>query len=172
MVEKQLRLTDAVDPVTKLPVGPSTSVKKSESTLSGWIVRLMIDGKPYQIRASSPSLEALAKNDGHAQWIVDTTLDLEDSAQADLGFVDVDTTPVQVGETVYVASFLAGLYGLNISDGSPVFRRSDLTGVTALAADERTLTAIKSPGGNHENPRNQWLGRSRLVQARQLAGTR
>jgi outer membrane protein assembly factor BamB len=90
---------------------------------------------------------ALAKGDGHALWIVDTTLDLEDSSQADLGFVDVDTTPVQVGDTVYVASFLAGVYGLSISDGSPVFRRSDLTGVTGIAADERTLTLISAERG-------------------------
>jgi outer membrane protein assembly factor BamB len=90
---------------------------------------------------------ALAKGDGHALWIVDTTLDLEDSAQADLGFVDVDTTPVQVGETVYVASFLAGLYGLNVQDGSPVFRRAELTGITSLAADERTLTMVSAERG-------------------------
>ena len=90
---------------------------------------------------------ALAKSDGQALWIVDTTLDLEDSAQADLGFVDVDTTPVQVGDTVYVASFLAGLYGLSVQDGSPVFRRAELTGVTGLAADERTLTLISAERG-------------------------
>jgi outer membrane protein assembly factor BamB len=90
---------------------------------------------------------ALAKGDGQVLWIVDTTLDLEDSAQADLGFVDVDTTPVQVGDTVYVASFLAGLYGLSVQDGSPVFRRSELTGVTGLAADERTLTLISAERG-------------------------
>jgi outer membrane protein assembly factor BamB len=90
---------------------------------------------------------ALAKGDGHALWIVDTTLDLEDTAQAELGFVDVDTTPVQVGETVYVASFLAGLYGLSVQDGSPVFRRAELTGVTGLAGDERTLTLISAERG-------------------------
>jgi hypothetical protein len=48
---------------------------------------------------------------------------------------------------VYVASFLAGLYGLNAQDGSPVFRRAELTGVTALAADERTLTLISAERG-------------------------
>jgi outer membrane protein assembly factor BamB len=90
---------------------------------------------------------ALAKSDGQVLWIVDTTLDLEDSAQADLGFVDVDTTPVQVGDTVYVASFLAGLYGLSVQDGSPVFRRADLTGITGLAADERTLSVISAERG-------------------------
>lgn len=90
---------------------------------------------------------ALGKSDGQALWIVDTTLDLEDSAQADLGFVDVDTTPVQVGDTVYVASFLAGVYALSVQDGSPVFRRPELTGVTGLAADERTLTLISAERG-------------------------
>lgn len=90
---------------------------------------------------------ALGKSDGQAQWIVDTTLDLEDSAQSDIGFVDVDTTPVLVGNTVYVASFLAGLYGLNVQDGSPVLRRSDLTGITGIAADEHTLTLISAERG-------------------------
>jgi outer membrane protein assembly factor BamB len=108
----------------------------------------LLDSKHVLVTGFSDGIVvALAKGDGHAQWIVDTTLDLEDSAQADLGFVDVDTTPVQVGDTVYVASFLAGLYGLSIVDGSPVSRRSDLTGVTALAADERTLTAISAERG-------------------------
>lgn len=92
---------------------------------------------------------ALSKSDGQVLWIVDTTLDLTDTAQADIGFVDVDTTPVQVGDTVYVASFLAGLYGLSVQDGSPVFRRAELTGITALAADERTLTLISAERGVH-----------------------
>lgn len=93
------------------------------------------------------SVVALAKGDGRALWVVDTTLDLEDSAQADIGFVDVDTTPVQVGDTVYVASFLAGLYGLSVHDGSPISRESDLTGVTSLAADERTITLVSAERG-------------------------
>jgi hypothetical protein len=96
---------------------------------------------------SDGSVVALAKGDGRALWAVDTTLDLEDSAQADLGFVDVDTTPVQVGETVYVASFLAGLYALNVHDGSPVSRHAELTGVTGIAADERTISLVSAERG-------------------------
>jgi len=57
---------------------------------------------------SDGTIVALGKGDGRVLWSVDTTLDLEDSSQAEAGFVDVDTTPVQVGDTVYAASFQPG----------------------------------------------------------------
>lgn len=93
------------------------------------------------------SIVALGKGDGRALWVVDTTLDLPDSAQGEVGFVDVDTTPAQVGDTVYVASFSAGLYALHVQDGSAVLHNAELTGVTSLAADERTITLVSAERG-------------------------
>jgi outer membrane protein assembly factor BamB len=96
---------------------------------------------------SDGSVVALAKGDGHAVWVVDTTLDFADPAQSDQGFVDVDTTPVQVGDTIYVASFLAGFYGLSAQDGTAQFRNAELTGVTSIAADERTILLASAERG-------------------------
>jgi outer membrane protein assembly factor BamB len=96
---------------------------------------------------SDGTVVALAKGDGRALWVVDTTLDLADSGQAEVGFVDVDTTPVQVGDTVYVASFVAGLYALRAKDGSGLLHNAELTGVTSLAADERTITLVSAEHG-------------------------
>lgn len=96
---------------------------------------------------SDGSVVALAKSDGRPLWVVDTTLDLVDSSLAETGFVDVDTTPAQVGDVVYVASFMAGLYGLRVQDGVAQFRNPDLTGITGLTADERTLSLVSAERG-------------------------
>jgi outer membrane protein assembly factor BamB len=96
---------------------------------------------------SDGAIVALAKGDGHALWVVDTTLDLTDSSQAEIGFVDVDTTPAIVGDIVYAASFLAGLYGIRMQDGVTQFRNAELTGVTSLTADERTLSMVSAERG-------------------------
>jgi len=54
---------------------------------------------------------------------------------------------VQVGDTVYVASFMGGFYGLGASDGVPSVRRADWTGITSIAADERSLLLASSDLG-------------------------
>lgn len=96
---------------------------------------------------SDGTIVALAKSDGRALWVVDTTLDLVDSSLAETGFVDVDTTPALVGDTVYAASFMAGLYGLRVQDGVTQFRHAELTGITSLTADERTLSVVSAERG-------------------------
>jgi outer membrane protein assembly factor BamB len=90
---------------------------------------------------------ALSPGDGHQLWLLDTTLDFADPSQAEQGFVDVDTTPVQVGDTIYVASFMGGLYGLNASDGAPHVRHADWTGITSIATDERALIFTSADHG-------------------------
>jgi outer membrane protein assembly factor BamB len=90
---------------------------------------------------------SLAKSDGRPLWVVDTTLDFADPAQTEQGFVDVDTTPVQVGDMVYAASFLGGLYGLRVVDGVAQFRNAELTAITSLAANERTLLTASAERG-------------------------
>lgn len=127
---------------------------------------LLSSGQRLVTGFSDGTVVALDKSDGRALWVVDTTLDLEDSAQAEIGFVDVDTTPVQVGNTVYVASFLAGLYGLSAQDGSPVARHAELTGVTGLAADDRTLSLVSAERGvvcyDLPNMQPRWVHKDHL----------
>ncbi|HKP55565.1 MAG TPA: PQQ-binding-like beta-propeller repeat protein [Polyangiales bacterium] len=96
---------------------------------------------------SDGSVVALSPGDGRALWVVDTTLDFADPGQAEQGFVDIDTTPVQIDDTVYVASFLGGLYGLGASDGVPHVRRSDWTAITSIAAEEHSLIIASADHG-------------------------
>ena len=42
---------------------PTGSMTKSGATVGGWIVRLIVDGKTFQVRASSPGLETIGKSD-------------------------------------------------------------------------------------------------------------
>jgi outer membrane protein assembly factor BamB len=100
---------------------------------------LLVSGQHLVTGFSDGSIVALAQGDGHAVWVVDTTLDFADPSQSEQGFVDVDTTPVQIGDIIYVASFLAGMYGLRAQDGVAQFRNAELGGVTSIAADERTI---------------------------------
>lgn len=93
------------------------------------------------------TIVALSAGDGNVLWLVDTTLDFAEPAQTEQGFVDVDTTPVQVGDTVYAASFMGGFYGISASDGVPTVRRADWTGITSIAADERSLVLASSDLG-------------------------
>jgi outer membrane protein assembly factor BamB len=108
---------------------------------------LLSSGQHLITGMSDGSIVSLAKGDGRALWVVDTTLDFADPAQTEQGFVDVDTTPVQVGDIVYVASFLGGLYGLRAQDGVAQFRNAELTTITSIAADDRTLLIASSEHG-------------------------
>lgn len=76
---------------------------------------------------------ALDPRDGSVLWERDTTADLRTTTDT-IRFTDVDTTPLVVGETVYVASFAGGLYALERSSGSVRWLREELTGITGLAA--------------------------------------
>ncbi|MGF1466457.1 MAG: PQQ-binding-like beta-propeller repeat protein [Sandaracinaceae bacterium] len=76
---------------------------------------------------------ALDPIDGALLWERDTTVDLEGSASALARFADVDTTPVVIGEAVYVASFAAGLYALELESGTVLWRDERRTGITAIA---------------------------------------
>jgi hypothetical protein len=56
-IEKKLHLSN--DPNSN----PSASVHKSGAVVTGWIVRLVADGKPLIVKASAPSLEELGRDD-------------------------------------------------------------------------------------------------------------
>lgn len=73
---------------------------------------------------------ALDARDGATLWTRDTLSDVPETDE--LRFTDVDTTPVVVGDTIYVASFAAGLYALERSSGSVRWLRRELTGVVGI----------------------------------------
>lgn len=85
----------------------------------------------------------LDARDGAALWTRDTLADVADTG-AELRFTDVDTTPVVVGERVYVASFAAGLYQLQLSNGSVEWLEDELTGITGIAATATGLLVLSS----------------------------
>ncbi len=61
--EERHLTTGSVDPVTGRELPPTASTQKSGSKMVGWLVRLVVDGQVYQVRASSPSLESIGKSD-------------------------------------------------------------------------------------------------------------
>lgn len=65
-VTKELHTTNGVNSIG-MAIPPSASVKKTGSKLYGWIVRLLVDGNPLIIRASSPALEALAADENRLE---------------------------------------------------------------------------------------------------------
>jgi outer membrane protein assembly factor BamB len=89
---------------------------------------------------------ALDAGDGRVLWEVDTSADLEDADDA-RHFVDVDTTPAVVGDIVYVASFSAGLFGLELGTGTVRAHESDLKGVTAITATPDALLVSSAERG-------------------------
>jgi outer membrane protein assembly factor BamB len=81
---------------------------------------------------------ALDAGDGRLLWEVDTAADIED-LESGRSFVDVDTTPVIVGDKVYVASFAAGLFGLELATGTVHAHEGGLKGVTSITATRDAL---------------------------------
>lgn len=90
---------------------------------------------------------ALDARDGRLLWERDTSLDLEPAQGAAPRFTDVDTTPVVVGERVYVASYAGGIYALNRVNGSVLWREPQLTGVIGLGVRGRRLVASSADLG-------------------------
>jgi outer membrane protein assembly factor BamB len=93
------------------------------------------------------SIVSLSASDGRVQWLVDTTLDFADPEQTEKGFVDVDTTPVLIGDVVYAASFLGGFYGIEAVSGAVRVRNPELTGITSLAGDDDALVVASAEDG-------------------------
>ena len=78
---------------------------------------------------------ALRASDGQMVWERDTRDDSESgSEESSQRVADVDTTPLVVGDSVYVASFAQGLYALDISNGSVEWRDARMTGVVGIEA--------------------------------------
>jgi len=91
------------------------------------------------------SVVALDAGDGRVLWSVDTSADIEELDSRH--FVDVDTTPVVVGDVVYVASFSAGLFGLELASGAVRAHEPALKGVIGLVATPDVLIASSAERG-------------------------
>jgi outer membrane protein assembly factor BamB len=96
---------------------------------------------------SDGSIVSLAASDGRVQWLVDTTLDFADPELTEKGFVDVDTTPVQIDDIIYAASFLGGFYAIEAVSGAVRTRNPELTSITSLAGDENALVFASATDG-------------------------
>ena len=86
---------------------------------------------------------ALDPRDGSVLWERDTTSDLHVTSDT-IRFTDVDTTPLVVGDTIFVASFAGGLYALERASGSVRWLRDDLTGIVGIAAAPGDLLVLSS----------------------------
>lgn len=81
----------------------------------------------------------LDARDGSVLWTRDTIAELPATDDDDgLRFTDVDTTPLIAADGVYIASFAGGLYRLDPRNGTVLWRRGELTGVTGI---------VEAPGG-------------------------
>lgn len=76
----------------------------------------------------------LVATDGSVLWEIDTSVDLPATSNGLPRMRDIDTTPVVVGDSLFVASFAAGLYELDANNGSVRHRDETLTGVVSLLA--------------------------------------
>ena len=92
-------------------------------------------------------LAGLDATDGRVIWERDTDVDVEAESTA-VRFRDVNTTPVLFEGDIWAASVGAGLYRLNASNGSVLYRDPSLTGVTAiLGLDTHKLVLAQSQEG-------------------------
>lgn len=87
--------------------------------------------------------------DGSVLWEVDTAAELDAAEDANEGHqaIDVDTTPVVINDTVFVASQAVGVLALDTLSGSRRWGVASLTRVTALCADDRALFVHSSERG-------------------------
>jgi outer membrane protein assembly factor BamB len=75
----------------------------------------------------------LDARDGSILWTRDTLAELPAPAPgSSLRFTDVDTTPLLAHGGLYIASFAGGLYRLEPGNGSVIWHREELVGVTGI----------------------------------------
>ena len=83
---------------------------------------------------SDGSVIALDALDGSVKWERNTSVDAPETEPGRPRYVDVDTTPVVLGDQVFAASFGAGLYCLDRHNGSVLWREPNWTGIVGMAA--------------------------------------
>ncbi len=117
-----------------------------EITIAGHAGILLQGGRLYTAFTDG-AVAAINPADGRLFWEVETALDVERRPGNVPQFLDVDTTPVIVRGTMYVASFTAGLYALNPMNGTVEWRDDTFQGVTGLAGAGRMLVISSARRG-------------------------
>lgn len=117
-----------------------------EFTIAGHAGLKLIDGK-LLTGLTNGTVIALNPSDGRLLWDTDTSVDAEviygDSPQ----FFDVDTEPVVIGDTIYVASYTTGLYALDLLNGTVRWREPTLRTVVGMAQAGSSLVLSSSRQG-------------------------
>jgi outer membrane protein assembly factor BamB len=109
-----------------------------EITIAGHAGLLLEEGRLYA-GFTDGAVAAINPTDGRLYWELETSIDVELRPGDVPQFLDVDTTPVLLRGTLYVASFTAGLYALNPTNGTVEWRDPAFRGVTGIAAAGRML---------------------------------
>ena len=117
-----------------------------EITIAGHAGMLLENGRLYAAFTDG-AVAAINPADGRLFWEVETALDIERRPGNVPQFLDVDTTPVIVRGTMYVASFTAGLYALNPTNGTVEWRDETFQGVTGIASAGRMLVISSARRG-------------------------
>jgi outer membrane protein assembly factor BamB len=117
-----------------------------EITIAGHAGLLLEDGRLYA-GFTDGAVVAINPADGRLFWEVETSVDVELRPGNVPQFLDVDTTPVLLRGTLYVASFTAGLYALDAMSGTVQWRDGDFQGVTGIAAAGRMLVISSARRG-------------------------
>lgn len=103
---------------------------------------------------------AFDRADGTLAWAQDLSLEVASGAGGRPQFVDVDTTPLVLGERVMVASFAGGFHVLDGRDGSVTYRDAELTGITGLSVAGRCLLVASADHGvlclDKDDYRERW----------------
>ncbi len=107
-----------------------------------------LDGQRLLTGLTDGTVVALDKRDGTLLWERDTSLVLDErDLRERVVLTDVDTTPVVRDGRVYVASFAAGLFVLDLQSGSQLRRESEWTAVTALLPTDACLVLASADRG-------------------------
>ena len=117
-----------------------------EITIAGHAGMLLEDGRLYAAFTDG-AVAALNPADGRLYWEIETSIDVELRPGNVPQFLDVDTTPVMLQGTLYVASFTAGLYALDAASGTVEWRDASFLGVTGLATAGRMLVISSARRG-------------------------
>lgn len=129
-------------------------------SLTGHSGIVLHDGKLF-VGFTDGFVVALDAGNGQPAWERDTAIDLEEDGDNTTRFVDVDTTPVIVGDRVWIASFSAGLYELAIGSGSVLWKDAERTSIVAItSAGDGSLLLSSADAGivrfDTEEHRDVW----------------
>jgi len=117
-----------------------------EMSIAGHAGLLIEDGRLYAAFTDG-GVAAINPADGMVLWEMETATDVDLRPGDVPQFLDVDTTPVMLRGTLYIASFTAGLYALDPRNGTVQWRDATFKGVTGLAAAGRMLVITSARRG-------------------------